>query len=72
MPKAKKRRQSGGGLNQDVLDPSAHPEWSMELNRPGDELTDNVQTPSNSCHKETENLADDKNWLEDELELLVV
>jgi hypothetical protein len=76
IPSAKKRRQTGNELDHDLLEPagmsSAHPEWSMQLNRPGD------LSSHNSSNNPRQNEAEwdlgnesDKHWFEDEMEMLV-
>ena len=73
IPSAKKRRQTGNELDHDLLEPagmsSAHPEWSMQLNRPGDLSSNNgSNNPDNEWDLGT---GSDKHWFEEELEMLV-
>ena len=65
----------GGELDDDLPDPagtsSAHPEWSMELNRAGDMSTSNCSSHRENDDDNERDLGNEKRWLEEKLEMLV-
>ena len=65
----------GVELDDDLPDPagmsSAHPEWSMELNRAGNMSTSNCSSPRENDDHNERDLLNEKRWLEEKLEMLV-
>jgi hypothetical protein len=65
----------GGELDDDLPDQagmsSAHPEWSMELNRAGDMSASNCSSHRENDDHNGRDLENEKRWLEEKLEMLV-